>query len=87
MERLRRLKITGEKSKTPRTKVYPTPGKSFARPPLTKTRLYLDPRYPIPGILPVTLSPVVKFTFATIRIAEFGFLGDIIAIFVIIPLT
>jgi hypothetical protein len=79
--------MTGEKSYAPRMSVYPTPGRSLARPPVTKTRLYFEQMYPIPGIRAVTRKPLVKATFATCLTAEFGFLGDIVVTLVTIPLT
>ena len=38
------LPTTGEKSNTPLIAVYPTPGKSLALPPSTKTLLYFEQR-------------------------------------------
>ena len=67
--------------------VYPTPGRSFARPPVTRTRLYFVQIYPIPGIRAVTLLEFVNATLATCRIAEFGFLGLIVVTRVMIPFT
>jgi len=70
--------LTPFKSKTPRTALYLNPGRSFVRPPRNNTvenfwRLCL-----IPGIKQkVFLFPLEKVTLATLRVAEFGFLGDI----------
>jgi hypothetical protein len=49
--------------------------------------LNLEQRYPAPGIRAVTLSLLVSRTFAICRIAEFGFLGDIVVTRVIMPFT
>ena len=65
--------------------MYPTPGRSLALPPCTKTLLYLEQRYPEPGIRVVTFKPLVRLTLATCRTAEFGFLGLIVVTFVTIP--
>ena len=67
--------------------VYPTPGKSLARPPVTRTLLYFVHINPMPGIRAVTLKEFVSATFATCRIAEFGFLGLMVVTRVTIPLT
>jgi hypothetical protein len=87
IERLFFLPTTGEKSNAPLTAEYPTPGKSLARPPLTKTLLYLAHRYPRPGNLAVTLRPLFRLTFATCLMAELGFLGDIVTTRLTIPLA
>jgi hypothetical protein len=42
--------------------------------------------YPTPGIRAVRRRELVKVTFATCRTAEFGFLGDIVATLLTIPL-
>jgi hypothetical protein len=86
IERRRLLLIIGMKSYTPRTTVYPTPGKSLARPPCTSTLLYFEHRYPAPGIRVVTFKPLVRLTLATCRTAELGFFGLIVVTFVTMPL-
>lgn len=65
--------------------MYPTPGKSFARPPCTNTRLYLEHTYPAPGTRAVTLMSLVNLTFAMWRDAELGFLGLVVVTLVTIP--
>ena len=77
--------MTGEKSNAPRTSEYPTPGKSLALPPWTKTLLYLEHTYPIPGTRAVILKSLVNLTLATCREAEFGFLGLIVVTLLTIP--
>lgn len=65
--------------------VYPTPGRSFARPPSTKTRLYLEQRYPLPGKRAVSLRLLLRSILATCLTAELGFFGDIVVTLVTIP--
>lgn len=66
--------------------MYPIPGRSFARPPLTKTRLYLEQSNPEPGSRAVTNRPVVSLTLATLRVAELGFLGFLVRTIETVPL-
>ena len=65
--------------------VYPTPGKSLARPPSINTLLYFEHKYPRPGNRAVRRRPLLRSTFATWRTAELGFFGDIVASLVTIP--
>lgn len=69
------LPSTPSVSSVPRTMWYLTPGKSFTRPPRTKTTECSWRLCPMPGIYAVTSIPVVSRTRATFRKAELGFLG------------
>src|SRR3954471_14636139 len=57
---------------------YFTPGKSLTLPPLTKTTECSCKLWSIPGIKAVISTPEVNRTLATLRKAEFGFLGVIV---------
>ena len=65
-------------SSAPRTMWYLTPGKSFTLPPRTNTIECSWRLCPSPGIYAFTSLPLVKRTRATLRIAEFGFLGVVV---------
>ena len=55
---------------------YPTPGRSWVRPPLTITTLCSCKLCPSPWMYAMTVLPLESFTRATFRLAELGFLGD-----------
>lgn len=74
-----------EKSKAPFIRVYLTPGKSFALPPLTNTWEYDCRLCPCPIIRAVTINLLDNLTLATFRLAELGFLGETILTLVTIP--
>jgi hypothetical protein len=52
---------------------------------VSKTLLYLEHTYPIPGTRAVILKSLVNLTLATCREAEFGFLGLIVVTLLTIP--
>src|SRR6185369_17558643 len=58
--------------------LYRTPGRSFTRPPRTSTIECSCRLWPTPGMYAVTSMPEVSFTRATLRSAEFGFLGVVV---------
>src|ERR1700678_3795242 len=58
--------------------LYLTPVSSFALPPLTSTMECSWRLWPTPGIYALTSVPVVSRTLATLRRAEFGFLGVVV---------
>src|SRR5680860_9236 len=58
--------------------LYRTPGRSFTRPPRTRTMECAWRLCPIPGMYAVTSTPVVSRTRATLRNAEFGFFGVVV---------
>src|SRR4051812_45083956 len=58
--------------------LYRTPGRSFTRPPRTSTIECSCRLWPIPGMYAVTSIPEVRRTRATLRSAEFGFLGVVV---------
>src|SRR5450755_3991605 len=62
-------------SSVPRITWYRTPGRSFTRPPRISTIECSCRLWPTPGIYVVTSIPFVRRTRATLRNAEFGFLG------------
>src|SRR5207237_9523207 len=62
-------------SSVPRTTLYRTPGRSFTRPPRTRTTECSWRLWPSPGMYVVTSIPLVRRTRATLRSAEFGFFG------------
>src|SRR3984957_10420355 len=55
--------------------LYRTPGRSLTRPPRTRTMECSCRLWPTPGMYAVTSTPLVSRTRATLRRAEFGFLG------------
>src|SRR5262245_18577982 len=55
--------------------LYRTPGRSFTRPPRTRTIECSWRLCPSPGMYAVTSMPLDRRTRATLRSAEFGFLG------------
>src|SRR6516162_6977770 len=65
-------------SSTPRMMWYRTPGRSRTRPPRTSTIECSCRLCPSPGIYAVTSTPLLRRTRATLRSAEFGFLGVMI---------
>src|SRR6185312_9909688 len=65
-------------SSEPRTILYRTPGRSFTRPPRTSTMECSCRLWPTPGMYAVTSMPEDSFTRATLRRAEFGFLGVVV---------
>src|SRR5215467_13987792 len=65
-------------SSTPRRMWYRTPGRSFTRPPRIITTECSCRLWPSPGIYPITSKPLVSLTLATLRNAEFGFLGVVV---------
>src|SRR3954466_7022946 len=65
-------------SNVPRTTLYRTPGRSLTRPPRTNTTECSCRLWPSPGIYTVTSIEFVKRTRATLRRAEFGFLGVVV---------
>src|SRR6185295_12368911 len=58
--------------------LYRTPGRSFTRPPRTSTIECSCRLWPTPGMYAVTSTWDVSFTRATLRSAEFGFLGVVV---------
>src|ERR1019366_5520554 len=58
--------------------LYRTPGRSFTRPPRTSTIECSCRLWPTPGMYAVTSMPPVRRTRATLRRAEFGFLGVVV---------
>src|SRR5690606_7157766 len=62
----------------PRTILYRTPGRSFTRPPRTSTIECSWRLWPTPGMYAVTSTCEESFTRATLRRAEFGFLGVVV---------
>src|ERR1700730_2451288 len=58
--------------------LYRTPGRSLTRPPRTSTIECSCRLWPIPGMYAVTSIPEVSRTRATLRSAEFGFLGVVV---------
>src|SRR6185295_7706150 len=58
--------------------LYRTPGRSFTRPPRTSTIECSCRLWPTPGMYAVTSIPLVRRTRATLRRAEFGFLGVVV---------
>src|SRR5581483_7930571 len=58
--------------------LYRTPGRSFTRPPRTRTIECSWRLWPTPGMYAVTSTPVVSRTRATLRSAELGFLGVVV---------
>src|SRR5205807_1858056 len=65
-------------SSTPRTMWYRTPGRSRTRPPRTSTIECSCRLCPSPGMYAVTSTLLDRRTRATLRRAEFGFLGVMI---------
>src|SRR5262249_48884132 len=65
-------------SSVPRTMWYRTPGRSFTRPPRMSTIECAWRLWPSPGMYAVTSMPFVSRTRATLRSAEFGFLGVVV---------
>src|SRR5215467_414123 len=65
-------------SSTPRRMWYRTPGRSLTRPPRIMTTECSCRLWPSPGIYPITSKPLVSLTLATLRNAEFGFLGVVV---------
>src|SRR6476646_12227246 len=57
---------------------YRTPGRSRTRPPRTSTIECSCRLWPTPGMYAVTSMPLVRRTRATLRRAEFGFLGVVV---------
>ena len=66
------------KSNTPRTSRYFTPGKSLTRPPRTSTTECSCKLCLSPGMWAITSVKFVKRILATLRNAEFGFLGVVV---------
>src|SRR5271165_349080 len=58
--------------------LYRTPGRSFTRPPRTRTIECSWRLWPTPGMYAVTSIPLVRRTRATLRRAEFGFFGVVV---------
>src|SRR3954471_4133029 len=58
--------------------LYRTPGRSFTRPPRTSTIECSCRLWPTPGMYAVTSIWLVSRTRATLRSAEFGFLGVVV---------
>src|SRR3954469_17879010 len=58
--------------------LYRRPGRSFTRPPPTSTIECSCRLWPMPGMYAVTSTPEVSRTLATLRSAEFGFLGVVV---------
>src|SRR5947209_16738505 len=58
--------------------LYRTPGRSRTRPPRTSTMECSCRLWPTPGMYAVTSWPLVSRTRATLRSAEFGFLGVLV---------
>src|SRR4051795_8499607 len=58
--------------------LYRTPGRSFTRPPRTSTIECSCRLWPTPGMYAVTSMPLVSRTRATLRSAEFGYLGVVV---------
>src|SRR3954468_10296130 len=58
--------------------LYRTPGRSFTRPPRTSTIECSWRLCPTPGMYAVTSIWLLSFTRATLRSAEFGFLGVVV---------
>src|ERR671920_2526672 len=54
------------------------PGRSFTRPPRTSTIECSCRLWPTPGMYAVTSIGLLSFTRATLRSAEFGFLGVVV---------
>src|SRR5204863_4386709 len=65
-------------SSVPRMMWYRIPGRSFTRPPRIMTIECSWRLWPTPGMYDVTSSPFVSLTRATLRSAEFGFLGVVV---------
>lgn len=80
-ERFLRISCKGAASKAPRWILYRTPGQSRWWPPFIRTDEYFWILWPWPCIYAVTKRKFVKRTLATLRNAEFGFLGDMINTF------
>ena len=72
------LPSTPEVSSAPRIRWYRTPGRSFTLPPLIKTIECSWRLCPSPGIYAFTSFWLVNLTLATLRMAEFGFLGVVV---------
>src|SRR4029077_1634235 len=62
-------------SRVPRITWYRTPGRSFTRPPRTRTIECSCRLWPMPGMYVVTSALFVSRARATLRSAEFGFFG------------
>src|ERR1700761_1212983 len=58
--------------------LYRTPGRSFTRPPRTRTIECSCRLWPSPGMYAVTSIWLVSLTRATFRSAEFGFFGVVV---------
>src|SRR5450759_496759 len=69
--------LTPEASSVPRITLYRTPVRSLTRPPRTSTTECSCRLWPMPGIYVVTSIPLTSLTRATLRRAEFGFLGAV----------
>ena len=65
---------------------YRTPGRSWARPPLTSTTLCSWRLCPSPGMYAWRTFPDVRRTRATLRLAELGFLGLAVKTCITMPL-
>src|SRR5690606_33080819 len=78
LERPWRRSATPAASRAPRMMWYRTPGRSLTRPPRTSTSECSCRLWPSPGMYAVTSVPLRSFTRATLRIAEFGFLGVVV---------
>src|SRR5947208_3292526 len=76
--RLRLRPSTPRVSRAPRTMWYRTPGKSRTRPPRTRTIECSCRLCSSPGMYAVISLPLESRTRATLRSAEFGFLGVIV---------
>src|SRR5204862_1670458 len=70
--------LTPCRSSEPRTMWYRTPGRSLTRPPRTSTTLCSCRLWPSPPMYEMISNPFVSRTLATLRSAEFGFLGVVV---------
>src|SRR5664279_3094479 len=78
LERLCLRSFTPAVSRLPRTMWYRTPGKSLTLPPRINTIECSCKLWPSPGMYAITSSLLVSLTLATLRKAEFGFLGVVV---------
>src|SRR6516225_11451492 len=69
---------TPAQSSVPRTVWYRTPGRSLTRPPRISTTECSCRLWPSPPMYEMTSKPFVRRTLATLRSAEFGFLGVVV---------
>src|SRR5690606_22526733 len=78
LERAWRRVATPAASSEPRTVWYRTPGRSLTRPPRISTTECSCRLWPSPPMYPITSWPFVSRILATLRSAEFGFLGVVV---------